>query len=83
MRLLTLVFVCLVSLSCVAQAEKMKQAKASSQLNQLCKSGAEKIDEEKISLQLPDKKKRYSPSSTYREVAFADIASTMVQISFK
>jgi ribosome maturation factor RimP len=43
----------------------------------------DEIDEEKISLQLPDKKKRYSPSSTYREVAFADIASTMVQISFK
>ena len=48
MRLLTLVFVCLVSLSCVAQAEKVKQAKASSQLNQLCKSGAERIDEEKF-----------------------------------
>lgn len=47
MRLLTLVFACLVSLSCVAQAEKVKQAKASSQLNQLCKSGAERIDEEK------------------------------------
>jgi ribosome maturation factor RimP len=43
----------------------------------------DEMDEEKISLQLPDKKKRYSPSSTYKNVAFTDIASTLVQISFK
>lgn len=48
MRLLNFVFVCLVFFSCVAQAEKVKQAKASSQQHQLCKSGAEKIDEEKF-----------------------------------
>ncbi len=43
----------------------------------------DEIDDIKIHLQLPDKKKRYSPSSTYRDVAFSDIISTLVQISFK